>query len=84
MTTRDPDRAAQKAELNRIMFWPRTVGLAFVVAAAIALVWNAKIASAPDPSLTTASYVVLGFGWVLLLVAIFLRSRYHRRRLSGD
>ncbi len=76
-------RAAYRAELQRIIFWPRTIGLSLIVSAALLIVWVAKMAPTRDPRLMSIAYVVLGLGWALLLVAILLRSRYHRRRLSG-
>ncbi len=79
----DEGRAAYKAELQRIVFWPRTLGLSLIISAALLIVWNAKFAPVRDPSLTTTAYVILVVGWALLLVAILLRSRYHRRRLSS-
>jgi hypothetical protein len=76
-------RAAYKAELQRIIFWPRTIGLSLIISAALLIVWNVKLAPARDPSLMATAYVVLGLGWAFLLIAILMRSRYHRRRLSG-
>jgi len=27
-------------------------------------------------------YIALGVGWVLMVAAVFLRTRYHRRRMA--
>jgi hypothetical protein len=75
-------RKAYRAELNRVAFWPRMAGFGLIIGAALVLVWNVRFSGAPSNDLTLASYVAMGLGWALVLIAIVLRTRYHRRRLS--
>ena len=32
--------------------------------------------------LLTAGYVAMGLGWILMIAAVFTRTRYHRRRMA--
>ncbi|MBS0296136.1 MAG: hypothetical protein JSR45_07475 [Proteobacteria bacterium] len=75
-------RAAYRAELRQVAFWPRMAGFGLIIGAALVLVWNLRFSGAPSSDLTVASYVAMGLGWALVLIAIVLRTRYHRRRLS--
>ena len=88
MTTPDlstPEgRQAYRLEVRQVAFWPRMAGFGLILGGALVLLWNLRFSGAPDQTLTIASYSAIGAGWALVLVAIFLRSRYQRRRLSGD
>ena len=85
MTDRDPQAeakvAAYRAELRTVGRTPRLAGFGLVLLGAI-LVWAASRAGDFGPTVQMAGYVALGGGWALMLAAIFLRTRYHRRRLA--
>ena len=74
--------AAERAQFRWVAFWPRIIGLGMILGAALML-WFGRNPAHPNSALVIASYAALALGWVLVLVAIFLRSRYQRRRLSG-
>ncbi len=84
MTAPDPQTDAQmdayRAELRTVGRTPRLVGFGLVLLGAV-LVWLAERAGGMGPTVQLAGYVALGGGWALMLAAIFLRTRYHRRRL---
>jgi hypothetical protein len=59
--------ARYRAELRVVGRNQRLAGFALVILGAVA-VW-------------AAGYAALALGWALMLAAIFLRTRYHRRRM---
>ena len=73
--------AAYRAELRTVGRTPRLAGFGLVLLGAV-LVWSAGRAGDFGPTVQMAGYVGLGGGWALMLAAIFLRTRYHRRRLA--
>ncbi len=84
MTASDPQTEAQmaayRAELRTVGRTPRLAGFGLVLLGAV-LVWAANQAGGFGPTVQLAGYVALGGGWALMIAAIFLRTRYHRRRL---
>jgi hypothetical protein len=80
----DEGRAAYRMELRRVGFWPYSLGMGLIIAGALTLLWM-KFGShaGPNPRLWTAAMGVLSVGWVLFVVALLMRNRYHRRRLAG-
>jgi len=74
------DVAAYRAEIRTVGRTQRLAGFGLVLVGAV-LVWAASQAGAAAGIVQTAGYVALGCGWALMLAAIFLRTRYHRRRL---
>lgn len=70
-----------RAELRMVGRSQRLAGFALVVLGAIA-VWGASYAGAAGPAVQWAGYAGLAVGWALMLAAIFLRTRYHRRRMA--
>ena len=72
--------AAYRTELRMVGRSQRLAGFALVVGGAIA-VWAAGYAGAAGPMVQWTGYAALAFGWALMLAAIFLRTRYHRRRM---
>ncbi|WP_428149643.1 hypothetical protein [Brevundimonas sp.] len=84
MSQADPQTEAQvaayRAELRTVGRTPRLAGFGLVLLGAI-LVWAAQSAGGLGPTVQMAGYVALGGGWALMLAAIYLRTRYHRRRL---
>ena len=82
----DAQVAAYRAELRTVGRMPRLAGFGLVLLGAI-LVWSAGQAGDFGPTVQMAGYVALGGGWAMMLAAIFLRTRHHRRRmaqLDGD
>ena len=76
-------RAAYQMGLRKAGFWPRQIGYGLVIAGALALLWM-KFGHGPqNPRLWTAAMAVLSAGWVLLIVAILMRSRFRRRLGNG-
>ncbi|MFN3668520.1 MAG: hypothetical protein ACK4VY_04385 [Brevundimonas sp.] len=72
--------AEYRAELRAVGRNQRLGGFALVILGAIA-VWASTTAGAAGPMIQWAGYAALAFGWALMLAAIFLRTRYHRRRM---
>jgi len=72
--------ARYRAELRLVGRNQRLAGFALVIAGAIA-VYAAGSAGGAGPTIQWAGYAALAFGWALMLAAIFLRTRYHRRRM---
>ena len=71
-------RAAYRKELRRVA-WPlRWGGLALVVMAAV---WVVFFGGAGGNQLVLA-YAMLAIGWGMVLAAIFIRTRHHKRRLA--
>ena len=76
----DETIARYRAELRAVGRNQRLAGFALVIAGAVA-VWAATVAGPAGPAIQWAGYAALAFGWALMLAAIFLRTRYHRRRM---
>ncbi len=72
--------AAYRAELRTVGRTQRLAGFGLVLLGAI-LVWLATRAGDLAGMVQLAGYGALAAGWALMLTAIFLRTRYHRRRL---
>lgn len=71
---------AYRTELRAVGRTPRLVGFALIVLGTIA-VWAGVKAGAAGPAIQWGGYAALAAGWVLMLWAIFLRTRYHRHRM---
>ena len=69
--------------LRKAGFWPRQIGYGLIIAGAITVLWLKFGGHPENPQLWTAAFVVLGIGWVLVILAMLLRTRYHRRLLGG-
>ena len=84
MTSSDTETAervaAYRAELRTVGRTQRLAGFGLVLLGAI-LVWLATRAGDLAGMVQLAGYGALAAGWALMLTAIFLRTRYHRRRL---
>ena len=72
--------ARYRAELRAVGRNQRLAGFALVLLGAVA-VWGGTVAGPAGPTIQYAGYAALAFGWALMLAAIFLRTRYHRRRM---
>jgi len=85
MSTPDLDteegRAAYRKELRRVGFPLRLAGLAFItIGAGMALGSRYGTWGLTNEALPFA-YGALALGWALVLAAIFIRTRHHKRRL---
>ena len=84
MTSSDTETAgrvaAYRAELRTVGRTQRLAGFGLVLLGAI-LVWLATRAGDLGGMVQLVGYGALAAGWALMLTAIFLRTRYHRRRL---
>ena len=84
MTAPDPQAEAQvaayRAELRTVGRTPRLAGFGLVLLGAIA-VWGSPQAGSAGPAVQWGGYAALALGWALMIAAIFLRTRYHRRRM---
>jgi hypothetical protein len=75
--------AQYRAELRVVGRNQRLGGFVLVILGAIG-VWGASYAGAAGPVVQWIGYAALAFGWALMLTAIFLRTRHHRRRMRED
>ncbi|HYD29136.1 hypothetical protein [Brevundimonas sp.] len=75
--------ARYRAELRVVGRNQRLAGFALVILGALA-VWTASYTGAAAAAIQWAGYAALAFGWALMLAAIFLRTRYHRRRMREE
>ncbi len=84
MTSSDTETAervaAYRTELRTVGRTQRLAGFGLVLLGAI-LVWLATRAGDLAGMVQLVGYGALAAGWALMLTAIFLRTRYHRRRL---
>ncbi|HEY0102700.1 MAG TPA: hypothetical protein VGB60_04465 [Brevundimonas sp.] len=76
----DAELARYRTEVRAIGRSQRLAGFALVLAGAVA-VWSSGYVGAAGPTVQWGGYAALVAGWVLMLVAIFLRTRYVRRRM---
>lgn len=75
--------SAYRAELRRVAWLPRSIGLGLVLAAAVAiLALRAKGLSVASP-LGVAALGLMILGWAVLAFVIVKRSAYLRRRVGG-
>lgn len=77
----DGQVARYRAELRMVGRNQRLAGFALVILGAVA-VWGGTAAGPAGPAIQYVGYGALAFGWALMLAAIFLRTRYHRRRMQ--
>lgn len=76
----DAGVAAYRAELRAVARTPRLAGFALVVLGAIA-VYASPQAGGAAQAVQWGGYAALAAGWALMLAAIFMRTRHHRRRM---
>ncbi len=85
MSQSDPQTEAQvatyRAEIRAVGRNQRLAGFGLVLLGAI-LVWGATRAGGLSEIVQMVGYAALAAGWALMLAAIFLRTRYHRRRMA--
>ncbi len=80
MTESEAQVATYRAELRTIGRTQRLAGFGLVLLGAV-MVWAATRAGDLAGTVQMIGYAALAAGWALMLTAIFLRTRYHRRRL---
>lgn len=86
MTTPMPDlsteqgRADYRRELRRVALPYRWTGLGLILAAALVVV-GASRGVLPEQA-TLVGYAMLAGGWALVILAVYLRTRHHKRRLA--
>ena len=76
----DDGRAAYRKELRSVGRPLRAGGLAMVVGAAMLILISRQ--GAIGAWAVNASYFMLAAGWVMVISAIYLRTRHHKRRLA--
>ncbi|MEQ7155737.1 hypothetical protein [Brevundimonas aurifodinae] len=85
MTSSDPHTdnrvAAYRAEIRAVVRTQRLAGFGLVLLGAV-LVWGGTRAGGLAEIVQMTGYAALAAGWALMLAAIFLRTRYHRRRMA--
>lgn len=80
----DAGVAAYRAELRAVARTPRLIGFALVVLGAIAVYAAPQAGASAGPVVQWIGYAALAAGWALMLAAIFIRTRHHRRRLREE
>ncbi|MDP3403426.1 MAG: hypothetical protein Q8S03_01975 [Brevundimonas sp.] len=85
MTPPDPHTdekvAAYRAEMRAVGRTQRLAGFGLVLLGAV-LVWGGTRAGGLAEVVQMAGYGALAAGWALMLTAVFLRTRHHRRRMA--
>jgi len=78
-------REAYRRELRGVAIPWRLIGLPMVALGGVGMVWFGRGAQGlADTSGGVASLVLVGVGVALLIVAIVIRTRYHKSRLAED
>jgi uncharacterized membrane protein YkgB len=75
-------RAAYQAELRNVGVNWRVGGIAMIFLAAIVLVSARSQNMGLHSPLMIAGFAILALGWILAFIGIFVRTRYHARRLK--
>jgi hypothetical protein len=76
----DEGRAAYRKELRGVGRPLRAGGLAMVVGAAVLILISRQ--GAVGEWAITVSYGMLAAGWAMVIAAIWMRTRHHKRRLA--
>ena len=74
-------RASYQAELRTVAVGWRVGGIALIFVAAIVMVSARSQNLDMHAPLMVAGFAILALGWILAFIGIFLRTRYHARRL---
>ena len=72
--------ARYRAELRAVGRSQRLAGFGLVIVGALA-VWLSTREGDMAQAVQMGGYAALAAGWALMIAAIFLRTRYHRRRM---
>lgn len=76
----DEGRAAYRKELRGVGRPLRAGGLAMVVGAALLILISRQ--GTVGPWAVNVSYLMLAAGWAMVIAAIWMRTRHHKRRLA--
>ncbi len=76
----DEALATYRAEIRAVGRTQRLAGFGLVLLGAV-MVYASQKAGDAAQTVLWSGYAALAAGWALMLVAIFLRTRYHRRRM---
>ncbi|PZO04049.1 MAG: hypothetical protein DCF28_06435 [Alphaproteobacteria bacterium] len=76
----DQALATYRAEIRAVGRQQRLAGFGLVLLGAV-MVYASQKAGGAGEAVLWGGYAALAAGWALMLVAIFLRTRYHRRRM---
>lgn len=78
-------RKSYRRELRGVAIPWRVIGLPMVTIGVIGLIWFGRGPQRLfDTTGGTVSVGIVILGWVLLIVAIVIRTRYHKARLAED
>lgn len=79
-------RGAYRQELRALARGPRFAGYLSIFAAIGLWAWPQSGGPERLGPLSTESWgwLLLGFGWAMLIWTIFVRTRYNRARMRGD
>ena len=72
--------ARYRAELRAVGRSQRLAGFGLVIVGAIAVFASSRTGDMAQ-AVQMGGYAALAAGWALMIAAIFLRTRYHRRRM---
>ncbi|MNJ28450.1 hypothetical protein D3C77_229870 [compost metagenome] len=78
----DAGKAAYRAELRRVGWKARMAGLAVIVVAAALVMFAREGRFGLTEDAVTVAYGLLAIGWVLVIYAVFQRTRHHKRRMA--
>ncbi|WP_295707147.1 hypothetical protein [uncultured Brevundimonas sp.] len=78
----DEGRAAYRKELRSVGRPLRAGGLAMVVAAAVLILMVRQQTPRLGEWAVNLSYLMLAAGWVMVIAAVWMRTRHHKRRLA--
>ena len=77
-------RAAYRRELRRVAIPWRAFGFALVVGGTTGMVLYGRAPQAITDTIEgDVSLAAVALGWILLIVAIVKRTRYHKTRMAG-
>lgn len=75
-------RARYRRELRGVGRPIRLGGLALIVLGAVVVLGVAYGRLEAPQGVVMAGYGILAAGWVLVIAAVFMRTRHHRRRMA--
>ncbi|WP_292054437.1 MULTISPECIES: hypothetical protein [unclassified Brevundimonas] len=75
-------RAAYRAELKRVGWKLRLGGFVLIVVAALLVVLSRDGKLGLTEDAVPVAYAMLFAGWVMVITAIFQRTRHHKRRMA--
>jgi len=78
----DEGRIAYRKELRAVGRPLRAGGLAMVVAAALLVLFSRQGTFGVGEWGVTVSYGMLAVGWAMVIAAIWMRTRHHKRRMA--